>query len=247
MRADVSVSIARAQQELLVEPALRLRQPVADFLEPPGEPGIVEHEADVIFDDAQSFPRAIGGGIENSPQIGAAAGLAELERRDPLGERQWGEIDLDGLGESLAQRLEIKAAARSSSAAGPDVEKQARKQMLGPHFSIAVRSASLHDRLVQDLPQGRREGQCLQPALDGRSCRLRARPAAIPPAASEFRAESGPETVHLDAELDQKLASAALRLGGQGGQQIEWLDDRSRFDVSPAARLVSCSPRTGRE
>ncbi len=57
----------------------------------------------------RSPSRAIGRGVENSCQFDASAGLEELERRDPLGERKGGEVDKGDFGKTLTRRLEIQA------------------------------------------------------------------------------------------------------------------------------------------
>ena len=220
---------------------------MADFLEPPGEPGIVEHEADVIFDDAQSFPRAIGRGVENSPQIDASAGLAELERGIPSASGSGARSTCDGFGQTLAHRLELQARRPQQLRGGTGGREQAREQMLGPHFSLAVRSARLHRRFVQDLSQGRRDGQRLKRTLVAGRLGFELRSLRFRQGLRNPRAESGPETVHLDAELHQQLAGAALRLGGQGGQQIERLDDRRILTFRQQIGSLQGSPRTGRE
>ena len=82
-------------RRLRVEPALRLGQPVADFLEAAGQPGIVEHEADVILDDPQALTRTIGRGVEDPSQVDAASRLGQIQRGDPFGQRERSRVDLD--------------------------------------------------------------------------------------------------------------------------------------------------------
>ena len=81
---------------------------------------------------------AVGRSIEDSPEIDASAGLAELERGDPLGQWQRGEIHLDSFGQPLAHRVEIQARRSEQLGGGTGGRKQAREQMLGPDFPIAV-------------------------------------------------------------------------------------------------------------
>ena len=90
MCVPTSSRVSRAaEQQVSVEPALGLGQPVADLLESLGQTGIVEHEANVILDDPQALARAIGRGVENPRQVDAAAGLAQVERRDSFRQGQW--------------------------------------------------------------------------------------------------------------------------------------------------------------
>ena len=86
--ADVFASVAGAEQQVSIEPALGLGQPVANFLESLGEPGIIEHEPNVILGDPQPLPRPIGRGVENPPQVDASARLAQIQRCDSLDECQ---------------------------------------------------------------------------------------------------------------------------------------------------------------
>ena len=85
MPTSSRVSREAEQQVRQVEPALGLGEPMTHFLEPPGQPGIIEHKTDVILDDPQALPRPIGRGIEDSPQVDASPRLAQIERSDPFG------------------------------------------------------------------------------------------------------------------------------------------------------------------
>jgi hypothetical protein len=129
-----------------------VRQPVAHFFEPAREAGVIKHEADIIFDHPQSFARAIGRRIEDSPEVDTAARLTEFERGNSLGQRQGSEVDLDGFGETLASHLEIQPRFPQQVSDGASRLEQARQQVLGSHFSTTVRPPSLNRRLVQYKP-----------------------------------------------------------------------------------------------
>ena len=50
-------------------PEARLGQAVADLLQPAGQPRVVEHEPDVVFDDPQALARPVGRGVEDPAQV----------------------------------------------------------------------------------------------------------------------------------------------------------------------------------
>src|SRR5262249_22775747 len=137
-----------------------LGQAVANLLEPSGEPGIIEYEADVVLDHAQTLTRTIRRGIEDAGQLDAFAGLGKLES-DAFGRRQRGRVDRDLMRQPFAERSEFQAGRTEESRGSARGRKQAGEQVLGTPLPLAMEPAGLQGRLAQDEPQRRRGRQWL--------------------------------------------------------------------------------------
>ena len=216
-------------------PALGLGQPVAHLLEPPGQAGIVEGEADVILDDPQSLARAIGRGVEDPRQVHAPAGLGQVQRGDSVGHRERPGVHGGGPRQAVAQRLELQAGGAEQLRDGVGRGHQTGQQMLGADLARSIQPAGLAHRLAQDQPQGRRPAATARAAdaPASRFDRFRPRPASPwPPAA-------GPSTRRTPASssaarLSASSASAASRSSGSTS-----VAPRRRATGRPASRARS--------
>jgi hypothetical protein len=89
--ADISLGVTGGDETLGIEATEGFREAVADFLGAADEVGIIEDEAEVVLDDAESFTSAIGGGIKDAEEVNGFGGCGEFEGRD-------GGIEFDGSG-----------------------------------------------------------------------------------------------------------------------------------------------------
>ena len=247
MCVPTSSRVSRAvDQEARVETAFGLGQPVADLLEAAGQARIVEGESDVILDHAESLPRPIGGGIEDPRQVGAAAGLGQVQRRNPLGEGERSRVVQHRLGEAYLQRPEVQAGRAQQVRGRIGGGNQAGQQMLGTRLPIAIDPAHLAQRLAEDQPQGRRLGNRPTPRR-GRS-RIEGERLVARDDFHRLQAQRGPDPGGLNAELRHQLRGPTLGLESQRRQQIQRFDQlrlattRHRFGPLQGA-LCACSQR----
>ena len=141
-------------------------------------------------------------------------------------------------GQPLAQSLELESRRSEQLGGRPGARQKARQQMLGPHFSTAVRSARLDHRLVQNLSQARAR------LADGSVQRLVCSAARFPDATiSAARSKIAVRAPPRDGPSRRRAPRATRRRGSLTRRPRPPADRAARpsthSDVSPADRLVS--------
>ena len=212
-----SFGLAGVDQQAGVEPALRLGQAVADLLETPGQPGVVEGEADVILDDPEPLARPVGRGIEDPGEVHAAPGLGQVQGGDLGGHRDRPRFHGDSPRQALAQRLELQTGGTEQLGDGFGGGHQAGQQVLGAHLASPIQGVGLAHRLAQDQPQGGRPGQGLR-----RFRALLGFGLILPCTGAQGLLESD----RRHPELHEQLGRPTLDLERQRGQKVQGLDQR---------------------
>ncbi len=119
-------------------------EPVTDLLEPPGEPGIVEHETHIVLDRpavlrARDWPRrreCVPGRRRRRAPASSSGGMPSASGR--------GLTSTPASAVSRSRKVSSsRPAARSSSAAGPELIKRPASRCSVPTSRPAVRAASL--------------------------------------------------------------------------------------------------------
>ena len=244
VRADVLAGVAGAEQEVRIEPALGLGQPVANFLESPGEPGIVEHEANVILDDPQSLPRRL-----------AEASRIRARSTPPPGSLRLQRVSLRpaGVGTSRPRSTSVKRSRRLELRGRPPgaARRPARSDVSRPASRCSVPTSRLRSMpracIVASLKTSRNAGESgSAPGSVPRGRHRRRRAPAASSSAERFPRSRWPEPAQSrSVSTPNSASSCAARLSDssrQRGQQVERLDARRlaalRQPIGPSQALV---------
>jgi hypothetical protein len=158
--ADVGEGLAAGEEGGGGEELEGLGEAVPAGLELLGEMSVVENEAEVVFDDAEAFTGAIGGGIEDAVETGVVGGGAAVgEEGDVGGEGGLGVVGGGGVGtgggggDSLAGQFRLQG--------GADGEERL-EEMLGGDFDVASEAgddlAGLEEDALEIIGEGEGRG-----------------------------------------------------------------------------------------
>ncbi len=123
-------------------------------------------------------------------------------------------LDRPGLREPFGERSPLQSGPGQEVGDRPGGDDEPREQVLGADGLAPVECPRLHRRVAQDGAEGERSGR--GPGFGSRGL--------LP--GGRGQAERVSDLEKVESELGQQLGGAALRLVGQGGEQVGRLDDR---------------------